>query len=270
MRLVATRDVIFEPCSKQSEKPKFQCLIRVGSGQHQDWFNCLNVRLRVVADFGKSKHCAKEILFERTSLSGNTAPSGESGQRTTDGVKDSAISTGKFWDGGDICSTLTAHNAGGNQHMPDKNNFTAVLAEKSYSIGNGQVTNLRMLEEKASTLDCMHDKLALMIPKDNTVYDPCHRADAIRTYSDGIIPTMSARWGTGGNNIPLRIESKYSIRRLTPIEAERLQGLPDNYTLLEDRRCSDSARYKALGNGMAQPCADFVLRRLMEAVKNEG
>ena len=54
------------------------------------------------------------------------------------------------------------------------------------------------------------------------------------------------------------------VRRLTPRECERLQGLPDDFTLIADKSCSDSARYKALGNGMAQPCADWILRRIVE------
>lgn len=48
------------------------------------------------------------------------------------------------------------------------------------------------------------------------------------------------------------------IRRLTPLECERLQGYPDGWTELEG--ASDSARYKALGNSVAIPCVDFVLR----------
>ncbi len=48
------------------------------------------------------------------------------------------------------------------------------------------------------------------------------------------------------------------IRRLTPLECERLQGFPDGWT--EIPKCSDSARYKALGNSVAIPCVDFVLR----------
>lgn len=51
-----------------------------------------------------------------------------------------------------------------------------------------------------------------------------------------------------------------TVRRLTPLECERLQGLPDGWT----EGGSDTARYKAIGNGMAQPCADFVLRRIAE------
>lgn len=50
------------------------------------------------------------------------------------------------------------------------------------------------------------------------------------------------------------------VRRLTPLECERLQGLPDGWTA----GGSDAKRYKALGNGMAQPCADWILRRIVE------
>ena len=46
------------------------------------------------------------------------------------------------------------------------------------------------------------------------------------------------------------------IRKLTPLEEERLMGLPDHWTA----GGSDAQRYKALGNGMAQPCADWILK----------
>lgn len=63
------------------------------------------------------------------------------------------------------------------------------------------------------------------------------------------------------NNV---VRQQYAVRRLTPLECERLQGLPDEYTLIDDKSCSDSARYKALGNGMAQPCAEFIIKRIVE------
>ena len=47
------------------------------------------------------------------------------------------------------------------------------------------------------------------------------------------------------------------IRRLTPLECERLQGLPDGWTDIPN--ASDSSRYKALGNSVAIPCVDYVL-----------
>lgn len=50
-------------------------------------------------------------------------------------------------------------------------------------------------------------------------------------------------------------------RRLTPREYERLQGFPDDWTLIEG--ASDSARYRALGNAVAVPCVEWILRRLV-------
>jgi DNA (cytosine-5)-methyltransferase 1 len=57
-----------------------------------------------------------------------------------------------------------------------------------------------------------------------------------------------------------------TVRRLTPLEAERLQGVPDGYTDIEfnGKPATDSKRYKALGNGMAKPCSDFIMRRIAE------
>ena len=52
------------------------------------------------------------------------------------------------------------------------------------------------------------------------------------------------------------------VRRLTPLECERLQGLPDGWT----NGGSDTVRYKAIGNGMAQPCADYVIQRIVDEV----
>ena len=56
----------------------------------------------------------------------------------------------------------------------------------------------------------------------------------------------------------------YKVRRLTPIECERLQGLKDGWT----NGGSDTARYKALGNGMAQPCPDYVMEGIVDVLKN--
>ncbi|MCD8362367.1 MAG: DNA cytosine methyltransferase [Lachnospiraceae bacterium] len=53
------------------------------------------------------------------------------------------------------------------------------------------------------------------------------------------------------------VEARNLIRRLTPLECERLQGFPDGWTDIPG--ASDSARYKALGNSVAIPCVDFVL-----------
>ncbi|MBD5103078.1 MAG: cytosine methyltransferase, partial [Subdoligranulum sp.] len=59
----------------------------------------------------------------------------------------------------------------------------------------------------------------------------------------------------------------YLIRRLTPLECERLQGYPDGWTDLPS--ASDSARYKALGNSVAIPCVEYVLHGVALALKAE-
>ncbi len=56
----------------------------------------------------------------------------------------------------------------------------------------------------------------------------------------------------------LVVEHPRLIRRLTPLECERLQGFPDGWTALPG--ASDSARYRALGNSVAIPCVEFVMR----------
>jgi len=87
------------------------------------------------------------------------------------------------------------------------------------------------------------------------VYDMTHADEVMRPVEGGKCQTLNA------NNV---VRLQKSVRRLTPTECERLQGLPDGYTLIDDKTCSDTARYKALGNGMAQPCADYVIKRIFE------
>ena len=60
---------------------------------------------------------------------------------------------------------------------------------------------------------------------------------------------------------------KYIVRRLTPLECVRLQGYPDDY--LDGVEGSDSAKYKALGNSLAIPCAFDVMNRIARFVENE-
>ena len=58
------------------------------------------------------------------------------------------------------------------------------------------------------------------------------------------------------------------IRRLSPLECERLQGFPDGWTAIPG--ASDSARYKALGNSVAVPCVDYILQGMALALRAAG
>lgn len=85
--------------------------------------------------------------------------------------------------------------------------------------------------------------------------------------------TLSAQGGGMGAKTGLYClprggdDMEYIVRRLTPLECERLQGLPDRFTDIEfkGKPAPDSKRYKAIGNGMAHPCASFVLAQIVKA-----
>lgn len=66
----------------------------------------------------------------------------------------------------------------------------------------------------------------------------------------------------------------YAVRRLTPRECERLQGFPDDWTLVPYRgkpadRCPDTPRYRAIGNSMAVPVMRWIGKRIQEVMDRE-
>ena len=283
-------------------------------------------RIFLVADFATDGRCAAEILFEPESMSGNTSESESQRERTAEGTERSIGATGKnvftaqssgveptiacydmthadevmrpVKDG--ICPTLNARMGTGGNQVPvvqearsfdagknpcvdepqvvavqgsmigrsEKNEpqgsglsdvcFTLNTVDRhAVCVGNGQ-PNQSQLQEKAGALNCMHDQQCVMFSKTSFAkYEEVDNTTSLRASGGDI----------GGGSENLCCQS--FVRRLTPTECERLQGLPDGYTLIEDKSCSDSARYKALGNGMAKPCSDYVLRRLAEAFERE-
>lgn len=76
-----------------------------------------------------------------------------------------------------------------------------------------------------------------------------------------VASTESARQYKDATDLVCRqTDSPRLIRRLTSLECERLQGFPDGWTALPG--ASDSARYKALGNSVAIPCVEYIMRRI--------
>lgn len=75
---------------------------------------------------------------------------------------------------------------------------------------------------------------------------------------DDKINTLQARMGTGGNNMPMVATTQ--VRRLTPLECERLQGFPDGWT--EDQ--SDTNRYKQMGNAVAVPVVEWIIQGIID------
>lgn len=165
----------------------------------------------------------------------------------------------KCWDGGDIAPTLTANNAGGNQRMPDKDNFNAVLVPDSTSYtlqirggceGGGKGALVQT--EKSATLGVSQTQTLFQILKgfvmpafgvyaDDDVGSACKARD-YKDATDLVVAvdcrnfretpesgTLQAK-ETGGHSLnyqnPIRAQS--IVRRLTPVECERLQNFPDN------------------------------------------
>ena len=108
------------------------------------------------------------------------------------------------------------------------------------------------------------------------VYD-WHRQDTRMTELGDVCVTATAGWGGGGNNMPYVLkgeEMESIVRRLTPMECERLQGYPDGWTDIGEwidskgkkHKDADSPRYKALGNSIALPYWSWMAERMVKGI----
>ena len=90
------------------------------------------------------------------------------------------------------------------------------------------------------------------------------RVDDFR--ENAVVSTQSARQCKDAVDLVCQKADVHAhlIRRLTPLECERLQGFPDSWTGIPN--ASDSARYKALGNSVAIPCVEFIMSRIAAAL----
>ena len=95
------------------------------------------------------------------------------------------------------------------------------------------------------------------------VFFQAHQSGNVRV-QENVMHTLAGFMGTGGNNTPMIAQTDFKVRRLTPIECERLMGWPDDHTAGQ----ADTHRYKQCGNGVAAPVAQWVaqqLRRIINA-----
>ena len=88
--------------------------------------------------------------------------------------------------------------------------------------------------------------------------------------NDDIASTQSARQAKDATDLIVEPDRQYAqlIRRLTPWECELLQGFPPGWTDVPS--ASDSARYRALGNSVAIPCVEFIMKSLREVTELEA
>ena len=238
-------------------------------------------RIFLVADFRNQQSRNTEVLFEPESLPGDIESGGKEGQRAAAGVENNTRITSSFEPGitardgrklsHEVSTTLRA-NMGDNQ-------ASILTCESVYSIQGNTID--RQLKNGANgkgvskdisyTLNTV-DRHAVT-DKEQYAVDFGRTADRIQMNATQSTTLLGLGGGGGAKTGLYHLKNKngikYIVRRLTPLEAERLQGLPDSWTDIEfkGKSAPDSARYKAIGNGMAQPCADFVLSKVAKALR---
>lgn len=199
-------------------------------------------RIALVVDFGGQR--AAEILFERTSLSGNPDESIKAWEATPghsqaspsgcDQTGEKVLYDARGNGDGRTCPTITG------DHENRITDYTAIAIERKTF--NEQSFSHYKESDKCSTLKA--------------------KAGNIGNGSECLIAEKAIRW---------------IVRRLTPVECERLQGFPDDYTNIGDwtdskgkkHKYADSPRYKALGNSIALPQWFWLVQRMRPYLKEK-
>lgn len=256
-------------------------------------------RIALVCDFGG--HTAPEILSERKGLRGDITESGtaregiagaaEAGTSYAVPINDKA--TG--WQGG---GESRNHDGSGNGLGIGKNGDpspTLTAGDRhgvmcgnqvplTYGIGNGQAHEaMTMAQEVSQTLNTMHDKQAILYQPKSAMEENWAESkikNAIRAgeskvshavmcedVSHALRAKANCAYREDTETYPVQ---NMMVRRLTPLEYERLQGYPDGWTDIGEwidsngkkHQSSDSSRYKALGNSIALPFWFWLLRRI--------
>lgn len=217
----------------------------------------------------------RQVQIEQTSVSRNTAESEETKQATSCQIGSNLTTDGKL----DYYKELQIS-----------------CYDEKINYYRAHLQDTRILETKDGTTNAVQARQGTGGLVSQPVLYKTHLQDTRLTEcEDGVADTVSARYGTGGNTTPfvkqvlnnpaltpqtssvvetLRAEfhghepvtqEHNVVRRLTPVECERLQGFPDNWTKIKWRGkddCPDSLRYKAIGNSMAVPVMRFIGERI--------
>ena len=210
---------------------------------------------------------------------------------------------GQWWDGGQTASTITTRSGG--QYMPDKDNFQAVIQPTIIdraAFNQGENAQYEPKIEESETMSSLvargphaiahayrKSKRAQSTEDDETWVDDgvsntlnnfdvgdtrtTHAVVAVDTFNQTTNEHTSQTLGSSAtdvNHYGAVINPPMAIRRLTPVECERLQGFPDNWTRIPWKKkpaeeCPDGPRYKACGNSMAVPCMKWLGQRIQKA-----
>ena len=93
------------------------------------------------------------------------------------------------------------------------------------------------------------------------------RGNIIRENRSGVVPTLLASMGTGGNNVPVILTVSGEIRKLTPRECFNTQGFPRSYNFPD--KMANSHLYKQAGNSVAVPVVSRIAEKIKLALESE-
>lgn len=223
-------------------------------------------RVFVVGCFGSWRRAAA-VLFERHSLQGNSAPSRQKGKDVAGTIARSSFSGGAGGkpDGAAgnhfiAAKCLTARGAGGGNLDPETANFVACEAKATT-----HAFKVRGGCDGGGKGYLGSDELAFTISTNQDQQIFSESAIGFDAYNNNVTGDISKTIDTGQDyhHVP-NVMQRSAVRRLTPRECERLQGFPDDYTLVPHRNkpMSDGPRYKALGNSMAVPVMHWIGNRI--------
>lgn len=197
---------------------------------------------------------AAEVLFERTGLQGHPAPGRKAGKdiafAITSSVRKSGDGHGNAWNTTyPIAGTLGSRSPNGGSRTSDLDGHGAYVA-----------ACLNARDSKGADSDT---KPGHLIPVAGTLRqnfrnnsDPASEA-AMHVLAPMLrVGGRDQGAGDSYDNTPT-----VGVRRLTPVECERLQGFPDGWT----EGHADTQRYRMLGNAVAVPVAEWIARRIINA-----
>lgn len=153
-----------------------------------------------------------------------------------------------------VIPTITAGGNSGGLHSG-----MALIVQRARGFFGGQITDFAPTLNTSST----KTNVSVLMLKEYAK----QKSQGYRVYDiQGIAPTLAASMG-GGVMPPMIDLSDYEIRRLTPVECERLQGFPDNWTKYgrsgdKVYELSNTARYQLMGNAITKTMAEAIIRKI--------
>ncbi|EMV1563953.1 MULTISPECIES: Dam family site-specific DNA-(adenine-N6)-methyltransferase [Enterobacter] len=212
---------------------------------------------------------SEAVLFELNSVRRDTAPRREAGERIAESAGH-CLTNGSHWDGGNYPHpTLNqSNNIGGigqsNQEIFSQRGAGLVGAYRMVAFGEYADDETASTCKARDYKDATDLAVAYGIPGNWIGREPKNGGNAVEPMHN--IAPCQTRTDIHG------VAFGFSVRRLTPIECERLQGFPDGHTLVEyrGRPVANGHRYKAIGNSMAVPVMRWIGERISAALPVEA